>query len=293
MRLDTIKERRLKFRALLEWPAITRSGTVFDPVSARLAQAAGFEFGLLGGSVAAAVVLGAPDVGVLTASEFTDQARRITRACDLPLLVDSDDGYGNALSTRRTVEGLEAAGVCAMMIEDIALEARYGVSREQVIDRDEYRDKLRAAVDARSDPSLVIVGRTAGFRAGGLDELVARVRICEEAGAEAILLLAVRSLAEIEAAHSVTSLPLIATLQVPDEQLVANGVRLVIVPHVPYFVMIGALYEAYVHLRKGGSVADLSSKRLPADMLALALGEADYDAWMREYLKIEASSAGH
>lgn len=294
LRLNSIAERRRHFRALLERPTLTRSATVFDAVSARLAQAAGFEFGLLGGSIAAAVVAGAPDIGVLTPTEFIDQARRVTRGSDLPLLVDGDDGYGNALVTRRTVEGLEAAGVCAIMIEDVPLGVPYGVSRPGLTSKDEYYDKLRAAVDARTDPALVIVGRTAGNREGGSDELIERVKLCERAGAEAVLLLAVRDLGDIAAVRAATSLPLVAGAQsASDEELIANGVRLTLVPHVPYFAMIGSLYESYVHLRKGGSVRDLQGKRLPSEMQALAFGEGDYDGWMRDYLKVEPSSGGH
>jgi carboxyvinyl-carboxyphosphonate phosphorylmutase len=267
---------------------------VFDAVSARLAQAAGFEFGLLGGSIAAAVVAGAPDIGVITPTEFTDQARRVTRGSDLPLLVDGDDGYGNALVTRRTVEGLEAAGVCAIMIEDVPLGVPYSVGRAGLTSKDEYYDKLRAAVEARIDPSLVIVGRTAGNREGGIDELIERVRLCERAGAEAVLLLAVQSLEDIAAVHASTSLPLIGGAQgASDEELVANGVRLSLTPHVAYFAMIGSLYESFVHLRKGGSVRDLQARRLPPELQSVALGESDYDGWMRDYLKVEGSSAGH
>src|SRR5438045_8870222 len=114
MPLASFTERREKLRAILEGNEITSPGSVFDATSARLAKAAGFEYGLMGGSIASHVVLGAPDIVVMTLSEFAEQCRRICRACDLPLIVDSDAGYGNAMSARTTIEELEAAGVSAL-----------------------------------------------------------------------------------------------------------------------------------------------------------------------------------
>ncbi|MBO6784668.1 MAG: isocitrate lyase/phosphoenolpyruvate mutase family protein, partial [Alphaproteobacteria bacterium] len=107
-------ERRKTFRAILSGETCVHPGSVADPMTARITQAAGFEVGIFAGSVASMNVLAAPDLIVLTLSEFADQARRIGRACDLPLLVDADHGYGNALNVRRTVEELEMAGVAAL-----------------------------------------------------------------------------------------------------------------------------------------------------------------------------------
>src|SRR5688500_2534946 len=115
---DAFSARRRNLRDLLQRPAVMYPGSVFDPISARLAQDAGYEMGIFAGSIASAAVLGAPDVVLLTLTEFADQARRIGRAGELPLLVDADHGYGNALNVRRTVEELEAAGVAALTIED-------------------------------------------------------------------------------------------------------------------------------------------------------------------------------
>ena len=119
-------ERRERFRGLLEGDRCVHPGSVFDAMSARIAEDLGFEVGMFAGSVASMSVLGAPDLIVLTLSEFADQAYRICRAGNIALLCDADHGYGNALNVKRTVEELESAGVCALSIEDTDLPQPYG-----------------------------------------------------------------------------------------------------------------------------------------------------------------------
>ncbi len=108
--------RRKGFREILAGGACVYPGSVFDPISARIAEDLGFELGMFAGSVASMTVLGAPDLIVLTLTEFAAQANRICRAGELPLLVDADHGYGNALNVQRTVEELEIAGVAGLSI---------------------------------------------------------------------------------------------------------------------------------------------------------------------------------
>ena len=120
--------RRTRLRAILSGSACVHPASVHDAVSARIAADLGFELGMFAGSVASLAVLGAPDLIVLTLSEFADQAYRIGRAADMPLLVDADHGYGNALNVMRTVEELETVGVAALSIEDTDLPRGYGPS---------------------------------------------------------------------------------------------------------------------------------------------------------------------
>jgi oxaloacetate decarboxylase len=119
-------ERRGRLRAVLSGSQCVHPGSVFDPISARIAEDLGFEVGMFAGSIASFTVLGAPDIIVLTLSEFADQAHRICRAGNLPLLCDADHGYGNGLNVMRTVEELETAGVAALSIEDTALPQPFG-----------------------------------------------------------------------------------------------------------------------------------------------------------------------
>src|ERR687886_2350457 len=119
-------ERREGFRALLAGNRCVHTGSVYDAISARIAEDLGFEVGIFSGSIGSMAVLGAPDLVVLTLSEFAAQAYRICRAGNLCLLVDADHGYGNALNVKRTVEELETAGVAALTIEDTVLPTPYG-----------------------------------------------------------------------------------------------------------------------------------------------------------------------
>src|SRR5215468_10479344 len=152
--------RRERFRALLAGSRCVHPGSVFDPISARIAEDLGFEIGMFAGSIASLTVLGAPDLIVLTLSEFAQQALRINRAGNLPLLVDADHGYGNALNVKRTVEELETAGVAALTIEDTLLPRPFGDGKTQLIPIAEGVGKMKAALAGRQDPLLTVAGRT-------------------------------------------------------------------------------------------------------------------------------------
>jgi len=133
------QDRRTRFRAVLSGPQCVFPASVFDPISARIAEDLGFEVGMLAGSVASLAVLGAPDLIVLTLTEFADQAGRICRAGNLPLLCDADHGYGNALNVMRTVEELETAGVAGLSIEDTDLPVPFGTEGKPRLVSAEWR----------------------------------------------------------------------------------------------------------------------------------------------------------
>lgn len=149
-----LTDRRQRFRAILEGDRCVHPGSVFDPISARIAEDLGFEVGMFAGSIASGTVLGAPDLIVLTLTEFAQQIHRICRAGNLSLLVDADHGYGNALNVRRTVEELETAGVSCLTIEDTVLPVSFGGAGEgQLISLEEGVGKMKAALSARQDPT--------------------------------------------------------------------------------------------------------------------------------------------
>ena len=122
-------DRRKAFRAVIEGDVCVHPGSVYDPMSARIAQDIGFEVGMFAGSTGSLTVLGAPDLIVMTLTEFAAQCLRINRAAEIPLMVDADHGYGNALSVMRTVQELETAGVSGMSIEDTELPQPYASLR--------------------------------------------------------------------------------------------------------------------------------------------------------------------
>jgi carboxyvinyl-carboxyphosphonate phosphorylmutase len=286
MPLATFTERRNRLRELLAADRITIPGSVFDATSARLARQAGYEMGLLGGSVASAVALGAPDIVLLTLSDFAEQVRRVTRASDIPLMADADHGYGNALNVRRTVQDLEAAGVCAMSIEDTLLPRRFGGKDGELISREEFAGKLRAAVEARSDSSLVIVGRTAGLTAGGTEELEARVRICATAGVDAIFATGVKTLDEVKVIAGTCDVPLLVNaVPVPDRELLDYRVRVVMQGHIPYYVALKALYDSFLFLRNGGTPEELRGRALTPQEQAVALDEDGTKQLIADYLQ--------
>ena len=225
-----LSERRERFRRVLSGDECVHPASIFDPMSARMAESLGFDIGMFAGSIASATVLGAPDLVVLTLTEFADQIRRITRASNLSLLVDADHGYGNALNVMRTVEELESAGVSAMTIEDTVLPRAFGNQAEGMISIAEMVGKLSGAIEARQDPSLVIVGRTNGLRHGGIAETEKRVKAYQETGIDAIFLVGANSPEEIEAVHRATTLPLLLGGSPPSlgnrDSLAAGGVRI-------------------------------------------------------------------
>src|SRR5215212_10381763 len=148
-------DRRRRFREILKGGRCYHPASVYDPLSARIAQDLGFEVGMYAGSTASLTVLGAPDLILLTLTEFADQARRVCRAVKrLLLLVDADHGYGNALNAMRTVEELEAAGVSAMTLEDTVLPRTYGDGKTALLSLDEGLGKVRAGLAARDDPDF-------------------------------------------------------------------------------------------------------------------------------------------
>ena len=279
---------RERFRQYLRGDAIGYPVSVFDPVSARLARYLGADLGILGGSIASAAVLGAPDLIVLTLSELADQVRRITRAADVSLLVDADHGYGNALSAMRTVEELEAAGASALTLEDTALPAAYGESSPGLISIDEMVGKLRAGVTGRRDPSLVVLARTSAPATRSTDEVRQRVSAYADTGVDGIMLIGVTRRDQLEAVRQTTNLPLVMGSGSPDvddeEFLRANGVRVVVRGHQTFFVAMKALHDAMKHLVDGGSPDELNDDVSSVELQNAVLNADMYSQWEREFL---------
>src|SRR5258707_13918087 len=202
-------ERRERFRALLAGKSCVHPGSVYDAISARIAEDLGFEVGMFSGSVGSMAVLGAPDLVVLTLSEFAAQAYRICRAGNLPLLVDADHGYGNALNVRRTVEELETAGVAALTIEDTVLPRPFGDGKLTLTSIEEGAGKMRAALSGRQDPALVIAGRTSALTVTGTADAVARAKAYEAGGVDALFFTGAKQRAQGRAPAGPIVVPLI------------------------------------------------------------------------------------
>ena len=280
-------ERRARLRALLKGEGCVYPASVHDPISARLAEGIGFEAGMFAGSVASLAVLGAPDIILLTLSEFADQALRINRACDLPVIADADHGYGNALNVMRTVQELEAAGLSALTLEDTLLPRPFGETKVRPVSVAEGVGKMKAAVAARSDPALVILARTGAIGMTGLDDTLERIRAYQETGVDGIFLAGVRTRAEVAAIHATTRLPLVfgtLTPEIADQSfLAAHGVRIALQGHAPFMAAIEALRATLQALRDGVQPGDL--KGLPSDALVKEVSrEAHWRAATDAYL---------
>jgi carboxyvinyl-carboxyphosphonate phosphorylmutase len=283
----SVSERRQNLRNLLQTPAVTSPAPVFDAASARLAGAAGFRCLLLPGSIASHVAIGSPDLVIITLSELVDYTWRITRGSDLPLIVDADHGYGNAFNVTRTVQDLETIGVAGITIEDTLLPRAYGGPGgpgAEIVGRDEFAAKLRAAVAARRDPSFVIIARTEAIPFGE-EEALARVKLAADAGVDAVFPRGVKDLAQLQRVHAASPLPIVLNSEpaaMPD--LVANGVRLIFQGALPYFVALQALYDAYAHLAAGGKPEGLNERVLTPELRKIAMYEDGYALQAKEYL---------
>jgi carboxyvinyl-carboxyphosphonate phosphorylmutase len=260
----TFTQRREALRAVLEGSACLHPASVHDPLSARIAVELGFELGMFAGSTASLAILGAPDHILITLSEFAEQARRITRAAPIPLLVDADHGYGNALNAARTVEELEAAGVAGLSIEDTDLPRPFGAALPRLVPLAEGMGKIRAAAAARMDPALCIFARTGAMGVTGLEDCLARVAAYNGSGADAIFLTGVTRRAELDAAAEVARLPIILgtlSAEIDDRAYLASrGVRVALQGHAPSQAAAQAIHAALKALREGSPVTGLPEK---------------------------------
>ena len=281
-------DRRERYRAILAGDQCVHPGSVFDPMSARIAEDLGFEVGMFAGSVASMAVLGAPDIVLLTLTEFADQAYRICRAGNLPLMVDADHGYGNAMNVRRTVEELETAGIAGLTIEDTELPQAFGtVGSTRLISIEEGVGKMRAALDARQDPNLVIVGRTGAPQITDMNDAVRRVKAYEAAGVDAVFISGVNTRDQVEALCEAVSLPVMlggsGSGPADRETLGKLGVRVSLQGHYPFAAAVRATYETLKDLRDGVVPEDIT-QTASGDTMKQLTRDAEIKRMMKDFL---------
>lgn len=282
--------KRAAFRAVLSGSTAVVAGSVWDPISARIADKLGVRVGLMGGSLGSYAVLGAPDIIVLTLTEFADQARRACRASKVSLLVDADHGYGNALNVMRTVEELEAAGVAALTIEDTLLPRAYGAgSKPQLVSVEEGVGKMKAALGARRDKELVIVGRTSAHSITDVDDAIRRLKAYEAAGVDALMAPHLHGRAELERIAAAVRLPLIvggaqgdlAGADLP--YLTGQGVRVWSPGHHAFNASVQAIHDAMKALQEGTPASKLPGVA-GKDLMDWVTRAAEFDAHGKAYL---------
>jgi carboxyvinyl-carboxyphosphonate phosphorylmutase len=255
------RKRREALRSILSGSRCIRPGSVYDAISIRIAEDLGFEVGMFGGSVASLAVLGDPDIALITLTELAEQMRRMSRAASLPVLVDADHGYGNALNVRRTVQELDTAGAGGLTIEDTLLPQAFGEAKAQLISLDEGVGKMKAALDGRGDSSLVIMARTGAASITSVEDAIARARAYEATGVDALFFTGIKSRAELEAIAAATKLPIVLggapeEMTAPD-YLAGQRVRIALQGHAPFAAATQAVYETLKALREGASPKNL------------------------------------
>lgn len=261
------RKRRETLRSILKGSSCVRPGSVYDAISIRIAEDLGFEVGMFGGSVASLAVLGDPDIALITLTELAEQMRRMSRAAALPVLVDADHGYGNALNVRRTVQELETAGAAGLTIEDTLLPLAFGEAKTQLISLEEGVGKMKAALDGRGDPSLVIMARTGALSVTSLEDAMLRAKAYEATGVDALFFTGVRTPAELEAIAAATRLPIVLG-GAPEEMtaldyLATQRVRIALQGHAPVAASTQAVYETLKALREGTSPRNLKGLASP------------------------------
>jgi carboxyvinyl-carboxyphosphonate phosphorylmutase len=286
----TFRKRREALRLILTGSTCIRPGSVYDAISIRIAEDLDFEVGMFGGSVASLAVLGDPDIALITLTELAEQMRRMSRAASLPVLVDADHGYGNALNVRRTVQELETAGAAGLTIEDTLLPQAFGQSGTQLIPLEEGVGKMKAALDARDDPALVIMARTGAVSISGLDDAIARAMVYEATGVDALFFTGVKTHGELDAISAATKLPIVLG-GFPEEMIdldyLANRrVRIALQGHAPFAAATQAVYETLKALRDGQSSKNLKGLA-SSELTSRVTRDADVKARNAEFLGLK------
>jgi 2-methylisocitrate lyase-like PEP mutase family enzyme len=263
----------------------------YDGVSARLVERAGFPAVYMTGYGTSASRLGLPDLGYAGLAEMSDHARNLAAAVAIPLIADADTGYGNALGVRRTVQAYEAAGVAALHIEDQVAPKRCGhLSGHQVVPLAEFAGKIRAAVDARRDPDLMIFARTDAISAVGFDEALRRGEAAAKAGADVLFIEAPRDEAQVEQVARAFDTPLLYNYasggrspMLPFARLRALRYAIIILPVDTLLVATKAMSEFLTALRARDDVRSLGEHALPFAEFNTLIGATDQMALADRY----------
>jgi methylisocitrate lyase len=276
-------DKRATFRAALASGELQLVPGAFNPLSAKLIQEKGFDGVYISGAVIAAD-LGLPDIGLTTLTEVALRARQISRMTDLPTLVDADTGFGEPMNVARTVQELEDAGVAGLHIEDQVNPKRCGhLDGKAVVDSETATKRIRAAVDARRDPNLLIMARTDIRAIDGLAVAVDRAKALVDAGADAIFPEAMVDLSEFEVMRKAVDVPILANMTefgkselFSVDQLAGVGINLVIFPVSLLRLAMGAAERGLDTIRRDGSLnSEVTNMQTRARLYELL----DYEAY--------------
>ncbi len=263
----------LKFRnALNENKPLQIVGTI-NAYSAMMAQRVGHKAIYLSGGGVANASYGLPDLGMTSLNDVVEDVRRITAACDLPILVDIDTGWGGAFNIARTIKEMERGGAAAVHIEDQVAQKRCGHRpNKAIVSKEEMVDRIKACVDARQDKDFFIMARTDSFQKEGLEAAIDRAQACVEAGADGIFAEAITELEHYKAFSAVLDVPILANITefgatplYNKEELAEAGAGMVLYPLSAFRAMNKAAWSVYQNILEKGDqkdVVDLMQTRM-------------------------------
>lgn len=246
---------------------------VYDAIGAKIAEKAGFNAMFQTGYGTSATLFGMPDYGFISSAETVDNARRICRAVSVPVIVDADTGYGNALSVWKLVKELESAGASGIFLEDQRWPKRCGhMQGKEVVSQEEYAEKLGAAIDARSSKNFIIVARTDARATEGLDAAIERGLYNKKLGADAIFVEAPKSIQEMKKIGKAIKAPLVANMieggvtpLISALALNKMGFKIILYPLSVLFANTFATINILKELKKTGTTKKLRSKLVSFD----------------------------
>ena len=241
---------------------------VYDAISAKIAEKVGFDAMFQTGYGTSATLFGMPDYGFIGATETVDNARRICRAVTVPVIIDSDTGYGNALSVWKLVKELESAGASGIFLEDQRWPKRCGhMQGKEVVSQEEYTEKLGAAIDARENKNFIIVARTDARATEGLDAAIERGKQNKKTGADAVFVEAPRSTHEMKKIGKEINAPLVANMIEGGatplssvDTLSKMGFKIILYPLSVLFANTFATMNILKELKKNGTTTKYKKK---------------------------------
>lgn len=274
-----------QFRLLVKEQAPLPVVGTINAYSAMLAEAAGHQAIYLSGAGVANASYGLPDLGMTSLAEVLEDARRITEACSLPLLVDVDTGWGHAFNIARTVRLMERTGVAAIHIEDQVLAKRCGHRPgKAIVSMQEMGDRIKTAVDAREDANFVIMARTDAYAVEGMNAAIDRALHCVELGADMIFPEAMTTLEEYEIFTRAVKVPVLANItefgRTPlfsQDELATVGVQLVLYPLSAFRAMSQAALNVYKAIKTDKTQAKVVDSMQTREALYSVLGYHEYE----------------
>lgn len=271
-------------KALAQENPLQIVGTI-NAYSALLAKRAGYRAIYLSGAGVANASYGLPDLGMTSLENVAEDVRRITAICDLPLLVDIDTGWGNAFNIERSIKTMIKSGAAAVHMEDQVQAKRCGHRpKKEIVSAEEMCDRIKAAVDARTDPEFVIMARTDALAAEGLEKSIDRIQQYVEAGADMIFFEGVTDIKQYQTAVKQCSVPMLANITefgvtplFTREELQHAGIQLILYPLSAFRAMSAAAEHVYATIRKAGTQKSLLDTMQTREQLYDVLGYHQYE----------------